>query len=128
MACLILMGCGWKRGESCRVTSWRSSLWSMALRSFMTRTMQASVSKARASSTFSSVSLASSTDSTLFATCWILIRASEHVKPALKMNLSPSLTSRPLGDLSRILYLAHARDCSVRRRSPDGIPVAMATS
>ena len=47
----------------------------------------------------------------------ILKRARGHVNPSLKANLSVGEISRPLGDLSRIRNLPHARDWRVRARS-----------
>lgn len=82
-----------------------------------------SQSRFLASSTRRSVSLRSSFDSTLLATVWILILASGHEKAELNEKVSASSISRPLGDLSKILYLEHAIDCSVRFKSAVAIEV-----
>lgn len=76
------------------------------------------------SSTFSCVSARSSLFSTLPTIVWILIFAKGHVKLLLKLNLSFGPTSRDFGFLVKILNLAHARDCRLRRRSESGICVA----
>lgn len=118
---LIISGLGRNRELSCFVTSPIKRLCSMVFRSFMIRTIAASIWCFLSSSTLSWVCLRSPSDSTRLATVWILIRARLAVKASLKINLSPGLTSRPLDSLSRILNFAHASDCKVRLRSWSGI-------